>query len=207
MKLWELQASLQQVRDFETPKVMLEQYITPADSAAVLLYNADFSYNDIADKNVCDLGCGTGMLSIGASLLGASSVKSLDVDEDALVIARENAQFTDIDNITFELTDISKLDASNHPRFDTVLLNPPFGTKHNKGIDMLFLDKAIELATGAVYSLHKTSTRNYIVSTLRRRGLQAEAIATLKYDLKKTMKFHKKKNQVIEVDVIRVAIN
>lgn len=27
-------------------------------------------------------------------------------------------------------------------KFDTVILNPPFGTKHNKGIDMLFLQQA-----------------------------------------------------------------
>jgi 16S rRNA G966 N2-methylase RsmD len=41
---------------------------------------------------------------------------------------------------------------------DTVILNPPFGTR-NKGMDMIFLKKAIEMANGAVYSLHKTSTR------------------------------------------------
>jgi predicted RNA methylase len=46
--------------------------------------------------------------------------------------------------------------------FDTVIMNPPFGTKNNAGIDMLFLRRAIELATGAVYSLHKSSTREVI---------------------------------------------
>lgn len=44
-------------------------------------------------------------------------------------------------------------------KFDTVLMNPPFGTKHNAGTDMKFLDTAFKISNKAVYSLHKTSTR------------------------------------------------
>lgn len=43
--------------------------------------------------------------------------------------------------------------------FDTVLMNPPFGTKHNAGMDIRFLETGIVLASGTVYSLHKSSTR------------------------------------------------
>jgi len=30
-------------------------------------------------------------------------------------------------------------------KVDTVVMNPPFGTKNNNGIDMIFLKKAIEV--------------------------------------------------------------
>ena len=43
--------------------------------------------------------------------------------------------------------------------FDTVVTNPPFGTKNNAGMDMRFIETGVHLATNAVYSLHKTSTR------------------------------------------------
>lgn len=43
--------------------------------------------------------------------------------------------------------------------FETVIMNPPFGTKHNAGMDIKFLETGIALATGTVYSLHKTTTR------------------------------------------------
>ena len=43
--------------------------------------------------------------------------------------------------------------------FDTVIMNPPFGTKHNVGIDMKFLQVGLDLSQDVVYSLHKTSTR------------------------------------------------
>lgn len=43
--------------------------------------------------------------------------------------------------------------------FDTVVMNPPFGTKNNAGIDMKFLKMGLDLASDSVYSLHKSSTR------------------------------------------------
>ena len=49
--------------------------------------------------------------------------------------------------------------------FDTVIMNPPFGTKKNEGIDMALLDcciKAVKEEGGTVYSLHKDSTSKYI---------------------------------------------
>ena len=47
--------------------------------------------------------------------------------------------------------------------FDCVLMNPPFGTRV-EGVDMRFLRAGLELCgpSGAVYSLHKTSTRAFI---------------------------------------------
>ena len=45
--------------------------------------------------------------------------------------------------------------------FDTVIMNPPFGTKHNAGMDIKFLQVAANLSNNVVYSLHKTSTRYF----------------------------------------------
>lgn len=55
---------------------------------------------------------------------------------------------------------------------DTVLTNPPFGTKHNAGIDVSFLRTAIRLARRSVYSFHKTSTRSYLIKTVESWGYQ-----------------------------------
>jgi ribosomal protein L11 methyltransferase len=41
-------------------------------------------------KPVCDLGCGTAVLAILAERLGASSVHAIDIDEQAVINAREN---------------------------------------------------------------------------------------------------------------------
>lgn len=105
------------------------------------------------------------------------------------------------------ITDLSSESSKWHKKFDTILMNPPFGTKHNAGMDMKFLLSAFNLAQNAVYSLHKTSTRNYIQRKANELGAGAEVIATLRYNLESTYKFHKKSTVDIEVDCWRFDVS
>ena len=89
---------------------------------------------------------------------------------------------------------------------DTVLTNPPFGTKHNAGIDVTFLKTAIRLATKAVYSFHKSSTSSYLIKIVQSWGYEAEVVAQMKFDIPKMYKFHKKDEVDVEVDLIRVSL-
>eukprot|EP01121_Diplochlamys_sp_Union-15-3_P004156 TRINITY_DN14147_c0_g1_i1.p1 TRINITY_DN14147_c0_g1~~TRINITY_DN14147_c0_g1_i1.p1 ORF type:complete len:113 (-),score=16.77 TRINITY_DN14147_c0_g1_i1:37-375(-) len=86
--------------------------------------------------------------------------------------------------------------------FDTVIMNPPFGTKV-KGIDTMFLQSALRIANNAVYSLHKTSTRQHIFRKAKEWGVVSEVLAELRFNLPKTFYFHKEKTVDIEVDFIR----
>lgn len=57
-----------------------------------------------------------------------------DIDVDALEIFRRNAEEFEISNVDLVQCDMCGLEAdcfSN--KFDTVIMNPPFGTKHNTG--------------------------------------------------------------------------
>lgn len=56
--------------------------------------------NNFADKNVLDMGCGTGILAIMASKLGASPITAIDYDPLCYDSTIENAQLNHIDNIT-----------------------------------------------------------------------------------------------------------
>lgn len=71
MKLKKFVALLQSVSDFEEPQFQLEQYRTTPEIAAHMLYTIHQTYDDIENKLVADLGCGTGMLGIAAAALGA----------------------------------------------------------------------------------------------------------------------------------------
>jgi len=55
--------------------------------------------NDFADKNMLDMGCGTGILAIMVSKLGAKSVTAIDYDPVCYESTIENAQLNHIDNI------------------------------------------------------------------------------------------------------------
>ena len=49
------------------------------------------------EETVLDYGCGSGILAIAAAKLGAGSVDGVDVDDQALATARDNAQFNGVE--------------------------------------------------------------------------------------------------------------
>ncbi|TNN03032.1 hypothetical protein fugu_000061 [Takifugu bimaculatus] len=204
MKLKELESCLQQVDVFEEPKILFEQYPTSPHIAACMLYTIQSTFDDIKGKVVADLGCGCGVLSIGAAILGAGFCVGFDIDDDALEIFRSNAEEFEISNVDLVQSDLCSLQPEAYAhKFDTVIMNPPFGTKHNQGMDMKFLRTALTMAQTSVYSLHKTSTREHIQKKANDWGVKMEVIAELRYDLPASYKFHKKKSVDIEVDFIR----
>jgi len=203
MKLKQLEQHLQQIDGFDNPKILLEQYPTRPHIAACMLHTIDATFDDLEDKIVADLGCGCGVLSIGAAMLGAGAVIGFDIDQDALEQFQGNIEDFDIDNIDLINADIDALGEGWENKFDTVIMNPPFGTKHNKGLDMKFLQTGLKMATRSVYSLHKTATRDHILKKAADLGVSASVLAELRYDLPNTYKHHKKSSVDINVDFIR----
>ncbi|CAG9856432.1 unnamed protein product [Phyllotreta striolata] len=204
LKLRLLEERLQCISDFQKPKILLEQYVTPSHLGSHMLYTIQSQYGDISGKLVADLGSGCGALTIGAAVLDASLVVGFEIDEDAIKICQENVIEHEISNIDLVQCDVLKYAPSRfNDCFDTVLMNPPFGTKHNAGVDMKFLEIALNLSHNSVYSLHKTSTRKFILKRAESLGVKAEVLAELVYDLPTTYKFHKKKSVDIEVDFYR----
>jgi len=208
MKLKELESHLQQVEEFEEPKILLEQYPTRPHIASCMIHTIASSFGDVEDRKILDLGCGCGVLSIGCVMLGAGSVTGVDLDPEALVTARQNLEDFDIDNVDLVNLDVRQVDRLLRPdSFDVVIMNPPFGTKHNKGLDMMFLEKGVKLATRSVYSLHKTSTREHVLKKAEAWGAKPQVLAELRYDLPSTYKHHKKTSVDIEVDFIRLDLS
>ncbi|KAF4087159.1 hypothetical protein AMELA_G00092040 [Ameiurus melas] len=203
MKLKELESCLQQVDGFEEPKILLEQYPTSPHIAGCMLYTIHNTFDDIENKLVADLGCGCGVLSIGAAVLDAGLCVGFDIDSDALDIFKRNVEEFELPNIDMVQCDICSIGSLYTKKFDTVIMNPPFGTKHNQGIDMQFLKTALSMSKGSVYSLHKTSTRDHIQKKASEWKVKMEVIAELRYDLPASYKFHKKKSVDIQVDFIR----
>tara|TARA_B100002003_G_scaffold88278_1_gene82530 strand:- start:6081 stop:6965 length:885 start_codon:yes stop_codon:yes gene_type:complete len=61
-------------------------------STALCLKRLDQLSADLAGAAVVDIGCGSGILALGALLLGADTVWGSDIDHRALTTARENAK-------------------------------------------------------------------------------------------------------------------
>ncbi|XP_043273972.1 rRNA N6-adenosine-methyltransferase METTL5 [Venturia canescens] len=203
MRMKELEQYLQQLEGFEKPKILLEQYPTSAHIAAHILYTAQSQFDDIEDRSVADLGSGCGVLSLGAKMLNAVYVLGFEIDRDAVDIFNRNACDMELDVDAIQCDVLQYLPGRFEGAFETVIMNPPFGTKRNAGIDMKFLEIASRLATRTIYSLHKTSTRDYVLKKGQQLGMKGKVIAELRYDLPQSYKFHKKSSVDIKVDLIR----
>ena len=73
------------------------------------------------NKYVLDMGCGTGVLSIIASKLGAKHIVAIDNDEDAYINTKENFKINNIKNADAYLGDASLL--SKFSDFDIIIAN------------------------------------------------------------------------------------
>ena len=61
---------LEEIEPFSTPKENLEQYQTNATIAGEMLHYISNKIEDFEYSSLVDLGCGTGILGIAASLCG-----------------------------------------------------------------------------------------------------------------------------------------
>ncbi len=185
------------MRPHPSPRISLEQYTIPASIAADIVYLAAVVHQDIAGRSVVDLGTGTGRLAIGAALLGASQTTGLDIDPVAIGVARDNSRAAKVDVDWI----VGALDAI-HGRFDTVIMNPPFGTK-KAHVDKIFLRKAIGIG-GVVYSIHKSATRDHLLRYLDRCGSRVRSVHEYTLDIPRMFEHHRKQRHPVKVDCFRI---
>jgi putative methylase len=195
MKQRSLEILLEQVKTFESPSAALEQYCTPAPVAARLLHIA-FLHGDITAKRVVDLGCGTGVLALGAALLGGS-VTGVDSDERALEIARANAELLGV-KVAWLKSSIESFEGS----FNTVVMNPPFGAQKRRS-DRPFLRAAVSVGE-IIYLLH-----NAVVNGFVRHFLEPHRVTDairVPLPITHTFKFHKDEVRYVDAIIYRIEV-
>jgi len=198
IKKRDLDIFLQQIPDFKNPNASFEQYLTPAVIASDLLFFA-LEQQDIFDRTIIDLGCGTGIFAIGAKWLKAKKVIAVDIDEVALTQAKRFAEQHAL-SIIFEQRDISMC---RHTA-DTVIMNPPFGAqKANRHADRMFLEKAVAIAP-VIYSIHLTSTLPFIRKLLSALHATITDEKMYTFPLKASLPFHTKLVDHVTVSVLRI---
>lgn len=72
---------------------------------------------------VADVGCGSGILAICASKLGAKECKAYDIDPVAVKVANENVKDSGLDNVTVEVSDLLKQVDKSGGAYDVICAN------------------------------------------------------------------------------------
>lgn len=204
----ELAIFLSNLKTFENPNQRLEQYSSDGDSAATLLWQA-FLDDNIEDKYVVDLGCGTGILGIGALILGAKHVEFVDIDASIYPILKQNFEMMldtweiNIDGKwTFTNANVANCPVEKddvHRENTTIISNPPFGTRV-KHADKMFLEAGLNRGKH-IYSMHKTSTSQFVKAFAMTNNLKNLWEQPISFQLKNTMPGHTKKMERIEVTI------
>ena len=198
MKKKELEIILQKVPSFINPSPNLEQYLTPANIAADIIFLAH-QFGDIRNKNVIDLGCGTGIFSFGAYITGANKVIGIDIDKYCIEIAKKYAKKTDY-KISFLVSNVIDFEE----KCDTILMNPPFGAqKSNLNIDRIFIDKGFKIAS-VLYSLHLTKTISFIEKLIEKKGGNITFSKKYIFPIRWIFDFHKKKVVYYDITLLRI---
>ncbi len=195
LKKRRLETTLQRLRPLDSRSAQLEQYPTPAYIAADVLWEA-YGSGDIQGRDVADLGCGNGVFSIGAKLLGADRVVGLDVDKDAVEVASENASDLSLE-IEFIVSDVSDFQGSFH----TTIQNPPFGAQ-TKHADRAFIEKSISISP-TVYSLHNEISMDFVSHMIESLGATCATVKRYKFEIPYAFEFHRKTRETVSVVLLK----
>lgn len=202
-----LAIELSRLAAFEKADIRLEQYPTDSEIAAEILWFA-YMNGDIKGKLIADLGCGAGILGIGALLLGARFVYFVDADKKALNALVQNLASFHMDRTSYQIinkqmqdfnvTNKTNKNSQENKNIDIVIQNPPFGTKKQHA-DRQFLEKAFALSP-KIYSFHKSSTRSFIKAIAETHKFTSKLIKEFNFPIKAGYKFHKQRIHRVKVD-------
>ena len=116
-------------------KVSVYSFFQTNSAGAEKLYSIVKEFaGDVADKTVFDLYCGTG--TIGQIMAEAGSKKGIGIEliEEAVVAANENAKRNHLENCTFLAGDVLKMVDELKERPDLIIVDPPRDGIHPKAI-------------------------------------------------------------------------
>ena len=191
------------VAGFDDPDAPLEQYHTPPDLAAHIVHVADLN-GDIEERTVLDLGCGTGMLALGAALRGPDRVAGIDIDPAPLSTARDNERrvgaMTDVSWLRGDVTEAPLAPGGEA----TVLMNPPFGAQSgNEGADRAFLKTAASVSSVS-YSVHNAGSESFVRAFAGDNGGRVTHAFAAAFELPRQFDHHDADSRSIDTEVYRI---
>ena len=101
--------------------------------------NRAFLKQIVSGADILDCFCHTGSFAVHCALYGAKSITSLDISEDAIELAKQNAEMNGVSGLcnfqTANAFDALRAMSDEDKKFDVVILDPPAFTKSRSGLE------------------------------------------------------------------------
>jgi len=191
---------IERLRELVRPSRKLEQYSTPAAIVSDMLWEEIVSGRAFTRELVVDLGAGTGRICIGAAKFLGRECIGIEIDRVQARAFLENASAFDVaERVHIVVADVRMLPLRGGLKA-SVMMNPPFGTSR-RGMDRVFLERALDLGPSRVYSVHMHNLKSL---ELFRRLAEAWGYTLIKHKqhqmlLKQTMEHHRARTRRIPV--------
>jgi len=157
--------------------------------------------NDVKNRYIADLGCGTGRISIASAFMGAERVLCIDLSCHDLETVNILSKEFELDHvIDIVCWDVNKEIFVN---VDTTIMNPPFGV-YRRGYDLLFLNRAFSISRRSIYSIHKYNKESIelIFERADRRGFEANVLGVYDMEIPAIFETHRRRIYRFKVAVL-----
>ena len=154
-------------------KVSVYSFFQTNSAGAEKLYSIVKEFaGDVADKTVFDLYCGTGTIGQIMAEAGSKKVIGIELIEEAVVAANENAKRNHLENCTFLAGDVLKMVDELKERPDLITVDPPRDGIHPKAIGKIIAFGAPEI----VYVSCKPTSLARDLEIFQQEGYQVERV-------------------------------
>ena len=154
-------------------KVSVYSFFQTNSAGAEKLYSIVKEFaGDVADKTVFDLYCGTGTIGQIMAEAGSKKVLGIELIEEAVVAANENAKRNHLENCTFLAGDVLKMMDELEERPDLIIVDPPRDGIHPKAIGKIIAFGAPEI----VYVSCKPTSLARDLEIFQQEGYQVERV-------------------------------
>ena len=109
--------------------------LIPRPETETLVQTALDFLRSLKQPRVLDIGTGTGCIAISiAAEIPDANVEAWDISDDALDVARRNANDLDTKNVRFSNTDALLSEAYRGSKYDAIISNPPYIPHHEHSL-------------------------------------------------------------------------
>ena len=199
MRTRHLAIKISKMNGFKSPIIELEQYTTQGSLAARWIRLARDMGDIQTGCTVADLGCGTGVLGLGALFCGASAAIMVDIDQSALDIVQDNAGSAGLsENVEIICSDVATTTLGHT---DLILCNPPWGTQ-KMGADAPFFE-AIRNAGVPAYVLHSSDAK-HVAARFDSWGWYVQEMFSEQFDLGSSHTHHTRRRVTTQATLWRL---